>query len=53
MADKTRALRQARLRDRERDAGLVRVLVTVPEDQADTIKQLAATLRAEHKEQQP
>ena len=45
MTDPKAAERMARKRQREKDAGLVRVLVTIPVDRVDEIRAIAAQMR--------
>jgi hypothetical protein len=45
MIDRTNAERQAALRQREKDAGLVRVLVTIPEDRRDELRRIVESWR--------
>lgn len=47
MTDRTNAERQAALRQRERDAGLARVLVTIPEDKRDDLRRIVEAWRAD------
>lgn len=52
MADRTAAERQRRQVQRDRGAGIARVMVKVPKDRAPEIREIAATMRQEAQQQQ-
>lgn len=47
MADRTAASRNARLRERKREAGIIPLTVMVPADRAEDLKAIAAKMRDE------